>query len=96
MCKLFQKCSLAAKVPAQLCTGLIVQILCKLHSPFCAIKSHESSLAILAVAADGLAQLFRSAGNIQHIVHDLKNQSQTVRVVLQRPVLSVDFNPSSI
>lgn len=67
--------------------GLLIQVMCKLHGTFRTIKGHKGSLSIFAVAANGLAQLFRCAGNIQYIVYDLKNKTQTISILFQRSAL---------
>ena len=50
------------------------------HCTVCPVQGDESCLAVFTVAANGLAQLLRGAGNIQHIIYDLEHQPQPVCV----------------
>ena len=64
----------------QIIANLLVQFLRQRHCTVCPVQGDESCLAVFTVAANGLAQLLRGAGNIQHIVHDLEHQPQPVCV----------------
>ena len=67
----------------QICSDLLVQLLRQRHCTVHSVQSDKGGLTVFTVAANGLAQLLWSAGNIQHIVHDLEHQSQPVCVGCQ-------------
>ena len=67
----------------QLRAGLGVEFLCKVHCTLHTVQGGKGRFAVFAVAADGFAQLFRCAGDVQHIVHDLEHEPQTVGIGFQ-------------